>query len=261
MNTPGILNFEISRQEMGRLAYASMQRVGNRETVVMSCANPHSLVTANQDHTFREALHDADYLIADGVGVTALQRVLYGQRCPRITGHDFFCAIHQALSVYGTQKLHRKGRVFFFGSSPQVLAKIQERFERDYPDLTLCGVLSPPYGEWPEAQNTQMIEQINAAQPDVLWVGMTAPKQEKWVYQNRKKLDVAIIGNIGAVFDFYAGTYPRAPQWACKLGIEWLVRLLKEPRRLWRRTLISAPLFLAQSLLHRFTSRTRTYPE
>lgn len=255
MTTPGILNFNISRQDIGKLANTSMHRVSNRDTAVMSCANPHSLVTANQDRTFRAALHDADYLIADGVGVTALQRMLYGQRCPRITGHDFFCAIHQALSVYGTQKLRRQGRVFFFGSSPQVLAKIQERFERDYPELTLCGVLSPPYGEWSDAQNALMIEQINAAQPDVLWVGMTAPKQEKWVYHNRKNLNVAIIGNIGAVFDFYAGTYPRAPQWACKLGIEWLVRLLKEPKRLWRRTLVSAPLFVWMALIQRLGVR------
>ena len=90
-----------------------------------------------------------------------------------------------------------------------------------------------------------MVASINGADPDVLWVGMTAPKQEKWVEANRHHLSAPVIGSIGAVFDFYAGVNPRAPQWMCKLGIEWLYRLLSNPRRMWRRTFISAPKFVA----------------
>ena len=90
-----------------------------------------------------------------------------------------------------------------------------------------------------------MVASINDADPDVLWVGMTAPKQEKWVEANRHQLHAPVIASIGAVFDFYAGINPRAPQWMCTLGIEWLYRLLREPRRMWRRTFISAPKFVA----------------
>jgi N-acetylglucosaminyldiphosphoundecaprenol N-acetyl-beta-D-mannosaminyltransferase len=90
-----------------------------------------------------------------------------------------------------------------------------------------------------------MVASINDADPDLLWVGMTAPKQEKWVEENRHRLHAAVIASIGAVFDFYAGVNPRAPQWMCKLGIEWLHRLVREPRRMWRRTFISAPKFVA----------------
>ena len=89
-----------------------------------------------------------------------------------------------------------------------------------------------------------MVQTINDAKPDVLWVGMTAPKQEKWVEENRHNLTVPVIGSIGAVFDFYAGTYARAPQWVCRIGLEWAYRFLLEPRRMWQRNCVSAPKFL-----------------
>ena len=157
---------------------------------------------------------------------------------PRIAGEEFFKSLLSKLNHTG------KGRIFFFGSSNTVLEKIKHHLQEDYPSLTLCGVLSPPYREWTEAENTQMIKTINYSQPDVLWVGMTAPKQEKWVQENRARLNVPVIGSIGAVFDFYAGTYPRAPVWMCRIGLEWLYRLIKEPRRMWRRNFISNPKFV-----------------
>jgi len=100
-----------------------------------------------------------------------------------------------------------------------------------------------------------MINAINTAKPDVLWVGMTAPKQEKWIYQNRKKLKIPFAGAIGAVFDFYAGTHDRAPQWVCNMGLEWLPRLLKDPVRLWRRNFASTPLFLIKLLGEKLRKR------
>ena len=89
-----------------------------------------------------------------------------------------------------------------------------------------------------------MIDRIREFAPDVLWVGMTAPKQEKWVSANLANLGVPVIGSVGAVFDYYAGVTTRAPPWICNLGLEWLYRLPREPKRLWRRTFVSAPLFL-----------------
>jgi N-acetylglucosaminyldiphosphoundecaprenol N-acetyl-beta-D-mannosaminyltransferase len=84
----------------------------------------------------------------------------------------------------------------------------------------------------------------------VLWVGMTAPKQEKWVHANARALSVPVIGSVGAVFEFFAGTNPRAPQWMCTLGIEWLYRLMREPRRMWRRNFVSTPRFLRMVMMH-----------
>src|SRR3569833_2005210 len=121
---------------------------------------------------------------------------------------------------------------------------IYTRCARDFTRVTVCGMVSPPYRTWSEDENAAMLSAINAASPDVLWVGMTAPKQEKWVETNRAHLKEPVIGSVGAVFDFYAGTYPRAPAWMCRFGIEWLYRLVKEPQRMWRRNFISSPLFV-----------------
>ena len=104
--------------------------------------------------------------------------------------------------------------------------------------------------------NQKMIEAINRVKPDVLWVGMTAPKQEKWIYQNKDKLDVKFIGAIGAVFDFYAGTKKRSQPFFQKIGLEWLPRLLGEPRRLWHRNFVSNPVFLMRVLRQRFMGKS-----
>lgn len=206
---------------------------GGTGQIVFSCANSHSLNVTRTDQTFRAALIDADQLVADGSGVTLIARLARKDVGPRIIGHEYFLAIMSSLQSRG------RGRVFFFGSSQAVLDRIEGRFARDYPALTLCGTISPPYGEWSEETNEGFIEAINAARPDVLWVGMTAPKQEKWTYHNRRKLSVAVIGNIGAVFDFYAGTVKASPALLRRLGLESFYRLAMEPRRLWRRVLVS----------------------
>jgi N-acetylglucosaminyldiphosphoundecaprenol N-acetyl-beta-D-mannosaminyltransferase len=205
---------------------------------VFACANPHSLVIAQDDHDFQSALTHADIVVADGVGVSYTARWVGVEIGPRITGTDYFMSLLGALQKRGG------GRVFFFGSSQLVLDLIAKRFVSDYPALTLCGTLSPPFGSWNEEENRRMVHVINNAKPDVLWVGMTAPKQEKWVEVNRERLNAPVIGSIGAVFDFYAGTCERAPQWICRLGFEWAYRFLREPRRLWQRNFISAPKFV-----------------
>ena len=144
-------------------------------------------------------------------------------------------------------------RVYFFGSSLKVLNLMKINLEQLYPNLVLCGFVSPPYGEWSGAENASFIDNINAAKPDILWVGMTAPKQELWTQNNRDQLAVPIIGNIGAVFDFCAGTYERAPEWAQKAGVEWLIRLWKEPKRMWRRNFISPIIFVMAAVRYKLS--------
>ncbi|MCA9473786.1 MAG: WecB/TagA/CpsF family glycosyltransferase [Nitrospirales bacterium] len=215
---------------------------GIERPVVFACANPHSLTTAQSDTSFRDALNEADIVVPDGVGISLLAKVCGISLGPRITGADYFFGILNALSQLGS------GKIYFFGSSSTVLELIAQRFKEDFPSLKICGLQSPPFGMWGDEDNAHMIEAINEAKPDVLWVGMTAPKQEKWVSANRHKLNVPVIGSIGAVFDFYARTFPRAPQWMCKAGLEWLYRLLREPRRMWKRNFLSTPHFVALSI-------------
>jgi N-acetylglucosaminyldiphosphoundecaprenol N-acetyl-beta-D-mannosaminyltransferase len=209
-----------------------------KELKFFACANPHSLVVAMQDLQFRQALLSADILVPDGVGIIIASKILGGTIRRRITGSDVFAAVNEMVD-----KL--KGSVFFLGSTDRNLATIKERMTRDYPAIQILGTYSPPFKhEFSASDSAAMIEAVNHARPDVLWVGMTAPKQEKWVYQNLRFLDVGFVGAVGAVFDFYTGRIQRSHLALRRIGLEWLPRLLKEPRRLWRRNLISNPAFL-----------------
>ncbi len=234
-----LLGVPIDRKNLERVTHDAREAVERRaEKIVFACANPHSLVVAQGDDLFRQALNSANLTVADGVGVTMMAKFARIDIGPRITGSDYFFAIMKMLAERGG------GRVFFFGSSQKVLDLIAARLARDYPAIVLCGAVSPPFGTWPDAQNIQYIQQVNNARPDVLWVGMTAPKQEKWANANAAQLDVPVIGSIGAVFDFYAGTYARAPQWMIRCGLEWFYRFIKEPKRMWRRAFVSNPKFV-----------------
>jgi N-acetylglucosaminyldiphosphoundecaprenol N-acetyl-beta-D-mannosaminyltransferase len=236
-SSKGLLGVRVGEYALEELIDTALRSVEARTPpFTFACANPHSLVTARHDAEFRNALQECSAVVADGVGVTIAARIFGLDVGERITGGDFFLSL--------MARLNRRGaRVFFLGSRTEVLDRILSRARREYPNLHV-DVLSPPYGEWTEQENARIIERIRDARPDVLWVGMTAPKQEKWVHENRAALDVPVIGSIGAVFDFFACTVQRAPDVFCRLGLEWLYRLVREPQRLWRRTVISAPAFL-----------------
>ena len=149
------------------------------------------------------------------------------------------------LKIQNSKFRERPLTVMFMGSSQKVLDLIVKRAAEVYPHLKIV-TYSPPYKpEFSEEDNKAIVEAINAADPDLLWIGMTAPKQEKWTYSHWEELDIHChVGTIGAVFDFFAGTVERAPIWWQRHGLEWLYRLLKEPKRMWRRYIIGNTLFL-----------------
>ena len=231
------LNIVCSQAELGMIP-------GGK--VLINTINAHSYNTAQKDETFAEALSKGDFLIPDGASIVKACRWLKAKSQPkeRIAGWDLFAFEMRRLNDKG-KMINEKLRVMFLGSSEKVLALIRERASIDYPHLEVI-TYSPPYKpEFSDEDNQAMIQAINKANPDLLWIGMTAPKQEKWTYQHWKELDIHChVGAIGAVFDFYAGTVERAPLWWQKHSMEWLYRLLFEPKRMWRRYVIGIPLFL-----------------
>ena len=154
-------------------------------------------------------------------------------------------ADNSKLKIQNSKFRERPLTVMFMGSSQKVLDLIVKRAAEVYPHLKIV-TYSPPYKpELSEEDNKAIVEAINAADPDLLWIGMTAPKQEKWTYSHWNELNIHChVGTIGAVFDFFAGTVERAPIWWQRHGLEWLYRLLKEPKRMWRRYIIGNTLFL-----------------
>lgn len=208
---------------------------------ILACANPHSLEIARRDAAFERALKHADILVPDGVGIVMASKMLNGSIRQRITGSDIF----QGLSSLLNSNTPRQFRYFFLGATGQNLTRIREKMSVDFPNIIVAGTYSPPFKpEFSEEDNHRMLEAIERAAPDVLWVGMTAPKQEKWIYHNRDRLNVRFVAAVGAVFDFYTGNVRRPHPVFQKLGLEWLPRLLREPRRLWYRNLVSNPSFL-----------------
>jgi len=221
---------------------------GKAKTLV--CANPHSLVKAAEDGTFRTALLDADMVVPDGAGIILASHFLKGRIRRRITGSDVFRGVNESMNQRG------QGRCFFLGSTEATLARISARMAEDFPNVSVAGTFSPPFKDvFTGEDNRQMIDAVNAAGPDVLWVGMTAPKQEKWIYRNKDKLNVTFIAAVGAVFDFYTGTVKRSDRCFQRLGLEWLPRLVRQPGHLWVRIVISAPVFLWLVLKQKFIPR------
>ena len=207
---------------------------------LIDTVNAHSFVLAQQDANFADALQEADALLPDGISIVKAARWLKTENAPdeKIAGADLFS--------FEMDRLEQKGGTcFFLGSSPEVLEKIREQAARKYPNIKV-ETYSPPFTAFfSRSENLAMLEAVRAADPDLLWVGMTAPKQEKWLYDHWQELDIRChTGAIGAVFDFFAGTKKRAPEKWIKLGLEWLYRLLQEPRRLAGRYLVDNPRFL-----------------
>lgn len=217
---------------------------------LINTINAHSYNTARRDGLFAEALQKGDALIPDGASIVMACRWLKAKSRPeeRIAGWDLFEMEMDRLNRTG-------GKCFFMGSSKKVLALIRKRAETVYPHITV-ETYSPPYKpEFSDEENRAIIEAINRADPDLLWIGMTAPKQEKWVYTHWNELDIRChTGTIGAVFDFFAGTVERAPEWWQRHSLEWLYRLLKEPKRMWRRYIIGNALFLLNVMREKITA-------
>ena len=208
--------------------------------LLINTINAHSYNTALKDELFQRALINGDVLIPDGVSIVKACKWLNAKSQPkeRIAGWDLF--------AFEMDKLNKKGgKCFFMGSSEKVLSLIRKRASVDYPNIVV-ETYSPPYKpEFSEEDNKAIVEAINRADPDLLWIGMTAPKQEKWTYSHWNELNIHChVGTIGAVFDFFAGTVERAPIWWQEHGLEWAYRLIKEPKRMWRRYIIGNSLFL-----------------
>lgn len=211
-----------------------------RESRYVCICNVHSVVTAQQDAEFGAVVNQADLATPDGAPVAwALQRFGFpGQ--PRINGPDLMWRY--------LQEAERLGQgVAFYGGSPETLQRLKQALQRVFPALRLVCLISPPYRALSEEEDRGYTEEINASGAAVVFVGIGCPKQEKWMAEHRGRIRATMVG-VGAAFDYHAGTVRRAPPWMQRHGLEWLYRLLSEPRRLWKRYLVTNSVFVARML-------------
>ncbi len=209
----------------------------NTGKILINTINQYSYCLAEKDDSFRKSLQNSNILLPDGIGIVIASRILNGRKINRITGAD----MHKCL----LEKLNEKnGKCFYLGSSYSTLLKIEERCMEEYPNIRINSY-SPPFTEnFSDEEIDKMLTAINNFQPDVLFIGMTAPKQEKWANRHKEVLNAKVICSIGAVFDFYSGTVKRPNKIWLNLGFEWLGRLIREPKRMWRRYLYYGPIFI-----------------
>jgi N-acetylglucosaminyldiphosphoundecaprenol N-acetyl-beta-D-mannosaminyltransferase len=220
-----------------------LSRAGELATVLY--ANVHVLNTAYTDPDLRRIMNAADVVYCDGAGVVLGARLL-GHRLPeRMTGADW---IHTLCARCAAEGLS----LYLLGSQPSVAERAAQELITLHPGLRIVGTHHGHFHDTPDATEAT-IAAVNATQPDILLVGMGTPLQEKWIAAHRAELDVPVVWAVGALFDFVAGVQPRGPRWMLDHGLEWLYRLLSNPRRLWHRYLIGNPLFMLRVLKQRIT--------
>jgi len=209
-----------------------------REARYVCLCNVHSVVTAGRDTTLLDAINGADLATPDGMPVAWLLRRAGHCGQERIDGPDLMWNLCATAEERGLS-------VFLYGSTADTLARLTANLLQQFPRLRLAGMHAPPFRPLTEQETAQMVERIRSAQPHLVFVGLGCPKQELWMSANRSQLQAVLLG-VGAAFDFHAARVRRAPPWMRRAGLEWCFRLLSEPRRLWKRYLITNSLFMVR---------------
>jgi N-acetylglucosaminyldiphosphoundecaprenol N-acetyl-beta-D-mannosaminyltransferase len=222
------------RQALGRIE----QWIATRERRYVCHANVHGVMEAWRDPTLRRIYNRAGLSLADGMPLVWVGRWRGHRGVRRVYGPDLMLALAASAATAGH-------RCYLYGGAPGVADALAAALGARFPGLRIVGTDAPPFRPLTAEEDDAVMRRINAARPDVVWVGLGCPRQERWMAAHRERLDAAVLVGVGAAFDFHAGRVPQAPRWLMRLGLEWLFRLLQEPRRLWRRYLLYNPLFVA----------------
>jgi N-acetylglucosaminyldiphosphoundecaprenol N-acetyl-beta-D-mannosaminyltransferase len=212
--------------------------VAARERGYINVCTVHTMLECVDDPVMAAIVNAGTLAVPDGMPLVWLGR----RACPeadvqRCYGPDLMLAVCKAGLATGL-------RHCLYGGAPDVLELLEQNLKAKFPRLDLVDRISPPFRDLTAEEKQQMADRINAAKPDVVWVGLGTPKQDLWMGEFRDKLEAPVLIAVGAAFNFHAGRLPQAPRWMQRIGLEWLYRLIKEPRRLWRRYLVGNPRFL-----------------
>ena len=196
----------------------------------------HGVVESQRDARLRQIHNAASLVTPDGMPLVWASHMMGYRWVDQVCGSDLMLEVCKRTVSKGY-------RHFLYGGAPGVPERLAERLRKQIPGLQICGVYSPPYRELTNQEDEEIVRLINEANPHIVWVGLSTPKQEYWMSRQVGNLNSSLMIGVGAAFDFHAGLKPRAPVWMRHCGLEWLFRLCCEPKRLWRRYLFSIPLF------------------
>lgn len=196
--------------------------------------NVHTTVMAHDDAQYHKVQNSAAFVLPDGKPLSVYSRKHGFPEAERVTGPDLM------LELFARDNGLKH---YFYGSTPETLTLLEEKLRAQYPHLQIAGMVSPPFKELSEKEDAAEVEKMNESGADIIWVGLGAPKQENWMYEHMDKVGGVMIG-VGAGFDYHAGNIRRAPMWMQKMSLEWLYRLLQDPKRLFKRYLVTNTRYL-----------------
>ena len=210
-------------------------REGRREYVCVTGA--HGILESRRDPTLRRIHNKAGMVVPDGVPLVYFLRLNGKKRTQRVYGPDLM----REMTIISARRGYRQ---FYYGGDVGVAVRLKENLIARVPALQVAGTFCPPFRQMSAEEDCAVVDAINAARPHIVWVGLSTPKQERWMASHLGRIDAAVMIGVGAAFDFLAGTKRQAPKWMQRCGLEWLFRLCSEPRRLWRRYAYVVPGFL-----------------
>jgi N-acetylglucosaminyldiphosphoundecaprenol N-acetyl-beta-D-mannosaminyltransferase len=245
-----ILGVEVNMLTMSQAVVQLSDWIEERVRVYVSPCNVYSVMQSRRDARVRQALQSASLVTPDGMPLVWMGKWAGPGDMDRVSGPDLMLALCRVSVKQGYSH-------FFYGGAPGVPQLLASKLQARFPGLNVVGTHSPPFSPSPAVEETAVIERINRAAPDIVWVGLGAPKQDLWMAVYRKRLDAPVLIGVGAAFDFHSGRIQQAPTWMQRLGLEWLHRLLKEPKRLWYRYLVYNPQFALLACLQLLGIRRR----
>jgi len=232
-----ILGVKVSVVDLQRACSFIEECIQRRRKTYICIAPVSTIVDCQKSSEYLKIINEAGMVTPDGMPLVWLGKLKGEKSMERTYGPDLMLAF----SEMSQQKGYRH---YFYGGTPETGCLLLERLKSKFPGLNIAGAYAPPLRPAGAFEEAAILEQINKANPDVLWVGLGSPKQDYWMRDHREKLAVPVIMGVGAAFDFVAGVKQQAPLWMRRCGLEWLFRLCSEPRRLWKRYLFGNTLFI-----------------
>jgi len=213
---------------------------GDKEYVCVT--GMHGVTECQNDEELKRIHNSAGMVTPDGMPMVWLSRLHGCANVTRVYGPDLMLAVCE-------DSIARETKHFFFGGGEGVAELLANKLRERFPGLAVAGTFCPPFGAMSADEEQRVIEMLNASGADIIWVGLSTPKQERWMARNRSRLNSAVLIGVGAAFDFHAGLKKQAPKWMQRSGLEWFFRLVNEPTRLWKRYLVGIPVFLCYLML------------
>ncbi len=237
-----ILGVGVSAVNMALVLETIEGWIARREPHYTCVTGVHGVMESQRDDDLRRIHNQAGLVTPDGMPLVWLSKLKGFHHVERVYGPDLMLALCKRSVKLGY-------RHFFYGGATGVPEQLAVNLQQRFPGLQVVGTLSPPFRPLTPEEDQEVVRIINEANPDIVWVGLSTPKQERWMATHVGRLTAPVLIGVGAAFDFHTGRKPQAPQWMQHSGLEWLFRLLTEPRRLWRRYLINNPIFVTLILL------------